>query len=288
MQPSNRRLFQSVPPEPRGLVSVPALVVVVGATVAVALLAAHPRVLLAVVLAFLLTLVIYLGTIGVLARLVGVRVDGWSLSFGPAIASLRLKRTWFRHRVLPIGGFVRLHGLEPRPSESASTADEERMPDPGSFYAKPRVVRVLLHLIGPASTLAVGLALLGPGRGVLLVEKVGHVAASWAASAVETGKSEEPSRGTDTLQAAATELRLLVDGRRFAALFGGLCVLNGLLNLLPLPGLLGGSALLELLGVGLPTVHHRLPVAAFLPGLAVTAATLSLGAAVLWKAAISP
>jgi len=78
----------------------------------------------------------------VVARLFGVRVEVFSIGFGPRIAGVRRGPTDYRLSALPLGGYVRMAGDNPA---------EERKGDPDEFLSKPRWQRVLIALAGPTT-----------------------------------------------------------------------------------------------------------------------------------------
>jgi regulator of sigma E protease len=86
----------------------------------------------------------------VVARLFGVRVDVFSIGFGPRIAGTRRGPTDYRISALPLGGYVRMAGDNPA---------EERKGDPDEFLSKPRWQRVLIALAGPTTNFLMALAL---------------------------------------------------------------------------------------------------------------------------------
>jgi regulator of sigma E protease len=59
------------------------------------------------------------------ARLCRVRVEVFSLGFGPALVSLRRGATTYQIAAVPFGGFVRMAGEEPDGERSAAPADDE-------------------------------------------------------------------------------------------------------------------------------------------------------------------
>src|SRR5256885_16526125 len=75
----------------------------------------------------------------VVARLFGVRVEVFSIGFGPRLAGVRRGPTDYRLSLLPLGGYVRMAGDNPA---------EERRGDPDEFLSKPRWQRVLIGLAG--------------------------------------------------------------------------------------------------------------------------------------------
>ncbi|HKM90821.1 MAG TPA: RIP metalloprotease RseP [Candidatus Acidoferrales bacterium] len=77
----------------------------------------------------------------VVARLFGVRVDIFSIGFGPRITGWRRGPTDYRISVLPIGGYVKMAGDSP---------EEERSGAPDEFLSKPRWQRALIIAAGPS------------------------------------------------------------------------------------------------------------------------------------------
>src|SRR6202790_2619157 len=80
----------------------------------------------------------------VVARLFGVRVDVFSIGFGPRLWGFRHGPTDYRISALPLGGYVRMAGDNP---------SEERTGSPDEFLSKPRWQRVLIALAGPTTNL---------------------------------------------------------------------------------------------------------------------------------------
>lgn len=86
------------------------------------------------------------------AKLFGVKVETFSLGFGPTLASVKFGDTVYRVGILPLGGYVRMLGESPRDYVKA----EDR---PRSFYAQSVWRRVVIVLAGPAMNLFFPLAL---------------------------------------------------------------------------------------------------------------------------------
>jgi len=78
----------------------------------------------------------------VIARLFGVRVEVFSIGFGPRLFGVKRGPTDYRLSALPLGGYVRMAGDNPA---------EERRGDPDEFLSKPRWQRVLIALAGPTT-----------------------------------------------------------------------------------------------------------------------------------------
>lgn len=84
------------------------------------------------------------------ALAVGVKVEVFSLGFGPRLFGFQRKETDFRLSLVPIGGYVRMLGEQP---------GDENAVDPRSFQAKTRWQRAIVIVAGPLMNiiLAVGL-----------------------------------------------------------------------------------------------------------------------------------
>ncbi|MGH9712259.1 MAG: RIP metalloprotease RseP [Candidatus Acidiferrales bacterium] len=75
------------------------------------------------------------------AKLSGVRVEVFSLGFGLRLFGVKRGDTDYRVSALPFGGYVRMAGDNPM---------EERSGAPDEFLSKPRWIRVLIAIAGPA------------------------------------------------------------------------------------------------------------------------------------------
>jgi regulator of sigma E protease len=86
----------------------------------------------------------------VIARLFGVRVEVFSIGFGPRLFGVRRGPTDYRLSALPLGGYVRMAGDNPA---------EERRGDPDEFLSRPRWQRVLIALAGPTTNFLLAVTL---------------------------------------------------------------------------------------------------------------------------------
>jgi len=75
------------------------------------------------------------------AKLCGVRVDVFSIGFGPRLCGIKRGDTDYRVSALPLGGYVRMAGDNPV---------EERTGAPYEFLSRPRWQRCLIAVAGPA------------------------------------------------------------------------------------------------------------------------------------------
>src|SRR5918911_2875702 len=88
---------------------------------------------------FLLLIAPHEGGHFAVAKLCRVRVIEFSIGMGPRLVSWVQRSTLYALRLLPVGGYVRLGGMEP--GDYA---------DPNGFHAKPAYQRILVLLAGPA------------------------------------------------------------------------------------------------------------------------------------------
>jgi regulator of sigma E protease len=79
----------------------------------------------------------------VLARLMGMRVEIYSLGFGPRIAGFKAGETEYRLSALPLGGYCKIAGFTP---DDPAAQDPN---DPGSYMNKPAWKRFLVIAAGP-------------------------------------------------------------------------------------------------------------------------------------------
>lgn len=72
-----------------------------------------------------------------MAKLFGVKVEVFSIGFGPVLVSKRIGETEYRISALPLGGYVKLYG------------EEEEVKDPRAFSSKPNWQKILIAFAGP-------------------------------------------------------------------------------------------------------------------------------------------
>ena len=84
------------------------------------------------------------------AKLLGVRVEVFSIGFGKRLLGFRRGETDYRISAIPLGGYVKMSGENPM---------DERTGDPGEFLSHPRWHRFIIAIAGPSMNilLAVGL-----------------------------------------------------------------------------------------------------------------------------------
>ncbi len=82
---------------------------------------------------------------------VGIRVETFSIGFGPRLFGFRRGDTDFRVSLIPLGGYVRMQGEQP---------GDEQAVDPSSFQAKARWQRAIVILAGPLMNILLAILLL--------------------------------------------------------------------------------------------------------------------------------
>lgn len=94
----------------------------------------------------------------IVARLFGVRVDVFSIGFGPRLFGWKRGATDYRVSALPLGGYVRMAG------QDLSEVDAGKVAPTGAqdeLMSKPRWQRALISVAGPAVNLVMPILLLG-------------------------------------------------------------------------------------------------------------------------------
>lgn len=137
--------------------------------------------ILVAILVFGLLIAIHEAGHYLVARWAGMRVDLFSIGFGPAVARFRRGETEWRIGILPFGGFVKIAGMAPDDGTDPN--------DPRAYGNRPAWKRLLVILAGPAMNyvlafcLLVGL-LIGGAPGVDLTStRVGAVMPDMPAAA---------------------------------------------------------------------------------------------------------
>jgi len=84
------------------------------------------------------------------ARAFGVRVDVFSIGFGPRLWGFKRGATDYRISALPVGGYVRMAG---------DNSFEDRAGAPDEMLSKPRWQRILIALAGPSMNILMALVI---------------------------------------------------------------------------------------------------------------------------------
>jgi len=91
------------------------------------------------------------------AKLLGVRVEVFSIGFGKRLLGFRRGDTDYRISALPLGGYVKMTGVNAieMPEEHASATDDE-----AGFLKHPRWQRLIIAVAGPVANMVLAVALL--------------------------------------------------------------------------------------------------------------------------------
>jgi regulator of sigma E protease len=92
------------------------------------------------------------------AKLLGVRVEVFSIGFGKRLFGFRRGDTDYRISALPLGGYVKMTGVNAieMPEERPAAAS----PDEGEFLKHPRWQRLIIAVAGPVANVILAIALL--------------------------------------------------------------------------------------------------------------------------------
>ncbi len=85
------------------------------------------------------------------AKLLGVRVEVFSIGFGKRLLGFRRGDTDYRVSAIPLGGYVKMSGENPM---------DERTGDPAEFLSHPRWHRFIIAIAGPAMNILLAIGLL--------------------------------------------------------------------------------------------------------------------------------
>lgn len=100
----------------------------------------------------------------IVAKLFGIRVETFSVGFGPRIFGRKWGQTDYRLSAIPLGGYVKLGGDESNaPLEGAGDVD---IPPEEMFNLRPRWQRICVALAGPVMNVLTALAI--PFAGALI------------------------------------------------------------------------------------------------------------------------
>jgi len=95
------------------------------------------------------------------AKFFGVRVESFSVGFGPRLFGVTLGETEYKVCLLPLGGFVKMTGEAPEQNlEAGGKPTEVLADDPRALTSHPRWQRMLIGLAGPTSNFILAFVLM--------------------------------------------------------------------------------------------------------------------------------
>src|SRR5260370_26385396 len=96
------------------------------------------------------------------AKLCGVRVEAFSVGFGPRLFGVKYGDTDYKVCLLPLGGYVKMTGETPDQLTTTSEEGAAVSPDdPGAFTSHPRWQRMLIGVAGALANFLPPLPLIG-------------------------------------------------------------------------------------------------------------------------------
>ena len=96
----------------------------------------------------------------IVAKLCGVRVEAFSVGFGPRLFGVKYGDTDYKICLLPLGGFVKMTGETPDGLQTSDGPGNVSDYDPGSFMNHPRWQRMLIGVAGPVSNFVLAFVLM--------------------------------------------------------------------------------------------------------------------------------
>jgi regulator of sigma E protease len=105
---------------------------------------AHPGTVLLAILSLGILIIVHEGGHYLAARASGMRVDRFSIGFGPRIFSFQRGETLFQVAAIPLGGFVQIAGLNPGEENIA-------VDDPRAYPNRPVLQRLVTIFAGPGT-----------------------------------------------------------------------------------------------------------------------------------------
>src|ERR1700744_3350524 len=95
------------------------------------------------------------------AKLCGVRVEAFSVGFGPRLFGMKYGDTDYKVCLLPLGGYVKMTGERPdQISGPAGAPTDDLQNDPGAFTSHPRWQRMLIGVAGPTANFILAFVLM--------------------------------------------------------------------------------------------------------------------------------
>ncbi len=88
------------------------------------------------------------------AKLCGVRVESFSVGFGPRLFGRKYGDTDYKICLLPLGGYVKMTGENP----GETSGEDQPQNDPGAFSSHSRWQRMLIALAGPVANFLLAFA----------------------------------------------------------------------------------------------------------------------------------
>jgi regulator of sigma E protease len=143
----------------------------------------------------------------IVAKAVGMRVERFSLFFGPMLVKFRRGETEYGIGPIPLGGYVKITGMNP---------NEEIPPDvlPRAYYRQPVWKRVVVILAGPAMNLLLAFVILSAlvlSRGTVVMSHGSAVASATIAQGSLIAPASQYLKAGDKIVSVDGKRGLTVD-----------------------------------------------------------------------------
>jgi len=83
------------------------------------------------------------------AKLFKVKVEVFSIGFGPPLIKWKGKETVYQIALIPLGGYVKMYGEDSMTEPVQGKVDKSVFNDPRSFHSKPKWQKILIAFAGP-------------------------------------------------------------------------------------------------------------------------------------------
>ncbi len=93
------------------------------------------------------------------ARMFGVKVETFSIGFGPPIFRWKGKETEYQIALIPLGGYVKMYGEDSMTEPVQGEVNKEAYNDPRSFHSKARWQKMLIAFAGPLFNIILAIVL---------------------------------------------------------------------------------------------------------------------------------
>jgi regulator of sigma E protease len=128
------------------------------------------------------------------AKLCGVRVESFSVGFGPRLFGIKRGGTDYKICLLPLGGYVKMTGETPDQIQSGDKPETAGFGqyDPGSFVNHPRWQRMLIGVAGPVANFILAFVLMAiyfAGINEKLLHEVKTTSVEWVVAGSSAAKA---------------------------------------------------------------------------------------------------
>ncbi len=95
----------------------------------------------------------------IVAKMFGVKIEVFSIGFGPPLIKWKGKETVYQIAAIPLGGYVKMYGEDSMTEPVQGEVDKQAYDDPRSFHSKPRWQKMLIAFAGPLFNIVLAVVL---------------------------------------------------------------------------------------------------------------------------------